>query len=102
MGAFREWLKTRNDKPDQPQFAFSNDGSITVHIRGKKYIYTTDRLYHWEIEKTAKHKPWTAVNMLKDWIQKGWAKQIYPPPQEPVSQEKPLEELPPPRQQTMF
>lgn len=89
MGNFRQFY----DNPIQ-FVAWYKDGTIVVAINGKRYMYATDTLYHRELKKVAKYKPGKALNMLKDWVAKGWAQQISPPPNPP--------EPPKPTQRTLF
>jgi hypothetical protein len=75
MGRFKNW----HENPIQ-FVMWSRDGRIVVAINGKRYTYATDALYHDELKKLAKYKPGAALAKLKEWVKRGWAQQIDPPP----------------------
>ena len=52
------------------------DGTIMVYIDGKKYVYITDPIYHSQIKKLAKFKPFSALNLIKSMIKDNVARQI--------------------------
>lgn len=71
---FKEWLI-------QEGIAFTgwfSDGTINVNINGKKYVYEVEKMFHAELKKLAKYKPFTALNKIKDLIKAGRAKQVSP------------------------
>ena len=84
MRTFKQFLESR-----APEFTgWSSDGRITVYIRGKRYIYTTDALYHDQIREMARFKPWKALNLIKQMIKDGNAWQLDPSPKEPPNPPK--------------
>lgn len=60
---FKEWLLNESD---QIRFTmFSSDGKVRVVIGNKKYHYEMDSIFIGEIKHVSKHKPFTALNMIK-------------------------------------
>lgn len=80
---FSEFLETTNDIKFG---SFWKDGTVAVHINGKRYVYTTDAVYHPAWQRMARYKPGTVLSQIKDMVKRGLAQQIDPVP-EPVPQQ---------------
>lgn len=76
---FKEWLLHEND--NKIFFStFANDGTVIVYINGKRYVYITDAFNHEKWKKMIKFSPWKVLNIIKQKIKNGSAKQIDPEP----------------------
>jgi len=84
---FREWLL--NEGQNIRFGSWWKDGTIIVYIDSTRYVFVTDALYHRQLQKLARFKPWTALNKIKEMVKNKAATQIEPPPQEKLPQDKP-------------
>lgn len=78
---FKEWLLTENNI----KFAgWIKDGTIIVYIDSKRYVYDIDPIFHPEISKIAKYRPFAALNKIKKLIKYNKGKQLEPIEPSPV------------------
>ena len=76
---FKDWLFLEEN--DKIVFgAFANDGTVIVYINGKRYVYITDAIHHEKWKKMKNFAPWRVLNMIKEKVKNGSAKQIEPEP----------------------
>lgn len=64
---FKEWIKFTS---------WTNDGTIVLYIDDKRYVFDVDPIYHAELKRIAKYKPFTALNKIKELIKYNKAQQI--------------------------
>jgi hypothetical protein len=60
---FKSWLLTENN------IAFTvwaSDGTIIANVNGVRYKYRVSAHLHPSLQKTAKYKPFTALNQIKE------------------------------------
>ena len=87
---FRDWLMTEGQNI---RFgAWWKDGTVVVYIDSTRYVFVTDAVYHRQLQKIARFKPWTALNQIKDMVKHGAAQQLEPAPipEKPVVTQKTL------------
>jgi hypothetical protein len=60
---FKNWLEAIEDRPI---FVFQKDGEIVVYIKGKRYRYHTDAVYHDRWKRMSHFSPWKVLNQIKD------------------------------------
>lgn len=66
------------------------DGTVVVYIDQTRYVFITDAVYHRQLQKLAKYRPWSALNKIKEMVADGAAEQIEPAPTPPISK-KPVQ-----------
>ena len=52
---------------------FAKDGTVVVHINGKKYTYITDAYYHDKWKRMIPFSPWRVLNIIKGMVSSGQA-----------------------------
>ena len=67
---FRQWLMTEGDIHVT---AFSSDGTVVINIRGKRYVYLTDSMYHDRWRRMARFRPGSVLNEIKKLVKEGKA-----------------------------
>jgi hypothetical protein len=88
---FTQWLESQINDSKIKFGSFFTNGTVTVYINGKRYVYITDASYHndWDkkLEWIGKHKPqayqkvaFSFLNQIKDMVKNGRATQIEPKP----------------------
>ena len=78
MLTFLEWL---NEATNDIVFGgFWKDGHVVVYIRGKRYVYITDAMYHGKWRLWSRYAPGKVLNDIKSLVKMGSAKQIEPMP----------------------
>lgn len=83
---FKIWLE---DNQNIFFSSFWNDGTITVYIKNKRYVFQTDPVYHVKFKKLAKYKPFEVLNLINQQVQNGQAK-LLEKPESKQSQQKTL------------
>ena len=79
MENFLEWLIT--EKQNEIVFrSFNKAGTVVVDIRGKRYEYDTDAVYHDRWKKLARYAPGRVLSQIKDMVNHGLAHQVNPAP----------------------
>lgn len=53
-----------------------NDGTVIVYVGGVRYVYEVDTMHHHQLKSLSKHRPFSALNQIKDLVKAGKAKQI--------------------------
>jgi len=59
---FRNWLESSDDIKFGGWFS---DGTVIVYISGKRYVYRTDPVYHYEWKRQARFAPFRVLNQIK-------------------------------------
>ena len=59
--------------------AWMKDGTVVVYIDQTRYVFITDAVYHYQLQKLAKYRPWSALNKIKEMVASGAAEQVEPP-----------------------
>lgn len=59
--------------------AWAKDGTVVVYIDRTRYVFITDAVYHYQLQKLAKYRPWSALNKIKEMVKAGHATQKEPP-----------------------
>lgn len=78
MARFRQWLN--EDRAPIQFLSWASDGRVAVNIRGQRYVYITDAIFHDRWQRQARHQPGKVLNQILAMVRSGSARQIEPEP----------------------
>jgi hypothetical protein len=87
MRGFKDWLAEQNNNVKFA--AWNSHGEITVYLRGIRYRFLTDTMYHDRWKAQARRNPALVMSQINQQVRTGKATQLEPTPINPTNKPNP-------------